>query len=75
MTKLNENSDIENLYEYGLPDYLQNDLNNLKRCLNEKDSLKLDMYLDELYGSINLAEINDGKISPAHADYLRGKYL
>jgi hypothetical protein len=65
----------EESYEYGLPPYLQNDLDSLKRCIEEENWLRLDLYLDELYGSINLAEINDGVITPAHADYLRRKYL
>lgn len=28
-----------------------------------------------MYGSINIAQINDGAITPEHADYLRKKYL
>lgn len=29
----------------------------------------------ELYGSINIAQINDGAITAEHADYLRQKFL
>ena len=72
---MSERELIEESYEYGLPAYLQNALDNLKKCIEEKNRLRLDLYLDELYGSINLAEINEGSISPAHADYLRSKYL
>ena len=34
-----------------------------------------DIYVDDGYGSINIAEINDGSITPEHADYLRKKFL
>ena len=45
-----------------------------KKGLEEKSSL-LDCLWGELYGSINIAEINDGSITPEHADYLRKKFL
>ena len=35
----------------------------------------LDCLWGELYGSINLAEISEGVITPEHAEYLRKKYL
>ena len=35
----------------------------------------LDCLWGELYGSIHIAEINDGVITKEHADYLREKYL
>jgi hypothetical protein len=38
-------------------------------------STLMDCLWGELYGSINIAEINDGAITPEHADYLRQKYL
>ena len=41
----------------------------------ENGSTLLDCLWGELYGSINAAEINDGVITPAHADYLRQKFL
>ena len=61
-------------YEYGLPEYLQHDLDAYKQGLRTHSSL-LDCFWGELYGSINIAEINDGVITPEHADYLRQKYL
>lgn len=64
----------ERSYEHGLPDYLQHDLDAYKEGLKNKSSL-LDCLWGELYGSINLAEINDGAITKEHADYLRAKYL
>ena len=64
----------ERLYEYGLPEYLQHDLDEYKKGLKEHSSL-LDCLWGELYGSINIAEINDGFITPEHADYLRQKFL
>lgn len=64
----------ERSYEYGLPEYLQTDLDNFKAALENGSSL-LDCYWGELYGSINDAEIGTGVISSEHADYLRKKYL
>lgn len=64
----------ERSYEYGLPDYLQHDLDAYKEGLKEKSSL-IDCLWGELYGSINMAEISDGAITPEHADYLRKKFL
>lgn len=60
----------ERSYEYGLPQYLQHDLDAFKEGLKDNSSL-MDCLWGELYGSINIAEINDGAITPEHADYLR----
>lgn len=64
----------EESYEYGLPEYLQNDLDAYKEALKQGSSI-LDCLWGELYGSINIAEISDGIITSEHADYLRKKYL
>ena len=64
----------ERAYEYGLPGYLQHDLDAYKEGLKTHSGL-LDCLWGELYGSINIAEINDGCITPEHADYLRKKFL
>lgn len=64
----------ERSYEYGLPGYLQHDLDTYKEGLKTHSSL-LDCYWGELYGSINIAEINDKSITPEHANYLRQKFL
>lgn len=64
----------ERTYEQGLPDYLQHDLDAYKEGLKTKSNI-LDCLWGELYGSINMAEISDGVITPEHADYLRKKYL
>ena len=64
----------ENAYEYGLPGYLQHDLDAFKDGLKNHSTL-LDCLWGELYGSINIAEIDDGFITSEHADYLRRKYL
>ncbi len=64
----------EKSYEYGLPEYLQYDLDSYKQGLKESSCL-LDCLWGELYGSINVAEIDDGIITPVHADYLRKKFL
>lgn len=49
----------EKSYEYGLPGYLQHDLDMYKEGLKTHSNL-LDCYWGELYGSINSAEIDDG---------------
>lgn len=64
----------ERSYEFGLPSYLQHDLDAFKEGLKSGSTL-LDCLWGELYGSINIAEINDGAITPEHADYLRNKFL
>ena len=64
----------EQAFEYGLPDYLQHDLDAYKDGLKSHSGL-MDCLWGELYGSINMAEISDGIITPEHADYLRKKYL
>lgn len=60
--------------ETGLPGYLQHDLDAYKEGIKNNSPL-LDCLWGELYGSINAAQIDDGAISPEHADYLRKKYL
>lgn len=67
-------SSEEESYEYGLPEYLQHDLNEYKRALKEGSNL-MDCLWSELYGSINVAEFTDGVITSEHANYLRRKYL
>lgn len=67
-------SQREKAYEYGLPEYLQHDLDAYKEGLKSHSSL-LDCLWGELYGSINMAQISDGVITPEHADYLRKKFL
>lgn len=62
------------MFERALPPYLAHDLEAYKKGLAEKSSL-LDCLWGELYGSINIAEINDGFISPTQSQYLRDKYL
>lgn len=64
----------EQSYEYGLPNYLQHDLDAYKEGL-ENGSTLMDCLWGELYGSINLAEISEGAITHEHAEYLRNKFL
>lgn len=61
-------------YEYGLPNYLQHDLDAYKEGLENASTL-IDCLWGELYGSINSAQIDDGAITTEHADYLRKKFL
>jgi len=60
--------------ETGLPGYLQHDLDAYKEGLQSGSSL-LDCLWCELYSSINAAQIDDGTITPEHANYLRRKFL
>ena len=64
----------ERSYEHGLPEYLQHDLDAYKAGLKHGSTL-MDCLWGELYGSINIAEIDDGAITPEHAEFLRQKYL
>lgn len=66
--------EMEESYEVGLPKYLQHDLDEYKKGVKEKSTL-LDCLWGELYSSINIAEIDDGKITHEHAEYLRNKFL
>lgn len=72
--EMNVNELRQQSYEYGLPAYLQHDLDAYKEGLTNGSSL-LDCLWGELYGSINIAEINEGAITHEHAEYLRNKYL
>lgn len=74
MERAIKETERERSYEYGLPGYLQHDLDTYKEGLKSHSSL-LDCYWGELYGSINIAEINDKSITPEHANYLRQKFL
>ena len=62
------------MYERNLPPYLAHDLEAWKKGVEEKSRF-LDCLWGELYGSINIAEINDGAITHDQAQYLRDKYL
>lgn len=64
----------EQSYEHALPPYLQRDLDAYKEGLAHGSNF-MDCLWGELYGSINVAEISDGAITPEHADYLRKKFL
>ena len=53
---------------------IQHDLDAYKQGIKNASTL-IDCLWGELYGSINIAEIDDGIITPEHADYLRKKFL
>ena len=57
----------EKSYEYGLPDYLQKDLDAFKEGLRTGSSL-MDCLWGELFGSINMAEVSEVAITPERAD-------
>ena len=62
------------MFERNLPPYLASDLAAWKKGVAE-GSRFLDCLWGELYGSINIAEINDSAITHEQAQYLRDKYL
>ena len=62
------------MVERNLPPYLAHDLEAWKKGVEEKSRF-LDCLWGELYGSINIAEINDAAITHEQAQYLRDKYL
>ena len=74
LSKKKLDEERERSYEHGLPEYLQNDLDAYKDGLRNGSTI-MDCLWGELYGSINIAEINEGSIPHEHADYLRKKYL
>ena len=65
---------MESFLERNLPPYLAHDLEAWKKGVEEKSRF-LDCLWGELYGSINIAEINDSAITHDQAQYLRDKYL
>ena len=69
-----ERVDYGKMFECALPEYLAADLRAYKEGC-ETGSLLLDCLWCELYGSINIAEINDNAITHVQAQYLRDKYL
>lgn len=46
----------------------------VERLLKRRNMTKYRLW-GELYGSINIAEINDGAITREQAEFLRNKYL
>ena len=65
---------MNEMYERNLPPYQAHDLEAWKKGVEEKSRL-LDCLWGELYGLINIAEINDNAITHEQAQYLRDKYL
>ena len=65
---------MNEMFERNLPPYLAHDLEAWKKGVEEKSRF-LDCLWGELYGSINIAEINDGAITHDQTQYLRDKYL
>lgn len=63
----------EKLLEKCLPNYLQQDLENLKKGIKDKVSY-IDCLLNELQGSVNSAFV-DGDITEEQCDYLYKKYI
>ena len=74
LSKKKLDEERERSYEHGLPEYLQNDPDAYKDGLKNGSTI-MDCLWGELYGSINIAEINESSITTEHADYLRKKYL
>jgi len=67
--------DVQELKNEGIliPDYLEYDIKALIEGI-ENDVLYVDCLIDECYGSINIALINDRTITSEQSDYLRSLY-
>jgi hypothetical protein len=70
--EMNYDTELQSI-EKQLPKYLEDDIKAFVIC-QEKTPIKLCLYWEELYGSINTAYY-DNYISEAEADNLRRKYL
>lgn len=64
----------EDYLEMNLPEYLQDDINNLMEGRRLNLILRLDVLYNEVQGSINSA-FYGGLIDEKQANYLRKKYL
>lgn len=64
-------NDPDNWPETSLPADLQEDIANV---INKKDDPFYDVYLDQLYGTINMYQ-HAHELPKTVADYLRKKYL
>ena len=62
------------MFEMKRAPYLSHGLDAWEKGVEEQSHL-LDCRWGELYGSSNIAEINDGAITHEQAQYLRDKYL
>lgn len=60
--------------ERTLPLSIQISINNLQKCINEENSKSIDLYLDDLWGSINGSQ-HGREISRKVANHLKEKYL
>lgn len=60
--------------ERTLPLSIQISIKNLQKCIIEENSKSVDLYLDDLWGSINGSQ-HGREITKETADYLRKKYL
>lgn len=60
--------------ERTLPLSIQISINNLQKCINEENNKSIDLYLDDLWGSINSSQ-HGGEITKKVANYLKKKYL
>ena len=63
----------EEILEKCLPEYLENDLKNLKEGIKKKVK-HLDCLINELQGSVNSAFV-DGDITEEQCDYFYRKYI
>lgn len=57
-----------------LPEFLQLSIDGLVKGIEENQVLRLDLYIEDVRSSINIAEV-EGMITTEQAWYLRDKYL
>lgn len=61
--------------DFAIPKWLQEDIEELERAIERNDSC-LDCFQDNLYSSVNIAQVHSGKgsITREQGDVIRGRY-
>ncbi len=74
-SNIQSKEELFELKEKNLPEYLLHDIEEYKKYKDDPNCHFVDCLENEIYGSINMALINDRVITEEFAQYLRKKYL
>lgn len=74
-SNIQSKEELFELKEKNLPEYLLHDIEEYKKYKDDPNCNFVDCLENEIYGSINMALINDRVITEEFAQYLRKKYL
>lgn len=74
-SNIQSKEELFELKEKNLPEYLLHDIEEYKKYKDDSNCHFVDCLENEIYGSINMALINDRVITEEFAQYLRKKYL